>query len=122
MDPSDPSGNTVYIAGANAGIWKTSNFLSPTQPTWQPLTDAGPNGSLEVSTFAFFPRNNDPNQTIVFATTGAGVDGSTGVGLLRSMDGAKTPATVGAPASTLEDAETQVPPDEGVGHERGDEH
>jgi Fe-S oxidoreductase len=35
--------------------------------------------------------------------------------LLRSMDGdARAPAAVGAPAATLEEAETDVPPDEGV--------
>jgi len=25
VDPSDPSGNTVYIAGASGGVWKTTN-------------------------------------------------------------------------------------------------
>ena len=26
VDPSDPSGNTVYIGAASGGIWKTTNF------------------------------------------------------------------------------------------------
>ncbi len=28
IDPSDPSGNTVYAAGASGGIWKTTDFLT----------------------------------------------------------------------------------------------
>ena len=28
VDPSDPSGNTVYVAGASGGVWKTTNFLT----------------------------------------------------------------------------------------------
>lgn len=26
VDPSDPSGNTVYTSSANGGVWKTTNF------------------------------------------------------------------------------------------------
>ena len=28
LDPSDPSGNTVYAGGASGGVWKTNNFLT----------------------------------------------------------------------------------------------
>src|SRR4029077_13305259 len=28
LDPSDPSGNTFYVAGASGGVWKTTNFLT----------------------------------------------------------------------------------------------
>src|SRR5581483_7501047 len=43
VDPSDPSGNTVFIGGASGGIWKTTNFLTtdPLGPTYIPLTDLG---------------------------------------------------------------------------------
>jgi hypothetical protein len=36
VDPSDPSGNTVYVMGADGGTWKATNFLttSPAGPTW----------------------------------------------------------------------------------------
>src|SRR5207249_3191933 len=36
LDPSDPSGNTVYVAGSGGGIWKTTNFLThdPQGPTY----------------------------------------------------------------------------------------
>src|SRR5581483_9887964 len=44
VDPSDPSGNTVYLGAASGGVWKSTNFLttSPSGPTWTPLTDFGP--------------------------------------------------------------------------------
>jgi subtilisin-like proprotein convertase family protein len=92
VDPSDTSGNTVYVGGASGGVWKTTNFLttSPTGPTYMPLTDFGPSTSLNMGGIAVFPRNNDPRQTIIFAATGEGDTGSPGVGVLRSMDGGVT--------------------------------
>ena len=39
---------------------------------------------------AVFARNNDTDQSIIFASTGDGNIGGTGVGFLRSMDGGKT--------------------------------
>ncbi|MBN9517993.1 proprotein convertase P-domain-containing protein [bacterium] len=100
VDPSDPSGNTVYVAGASGGVWKTTNFLTTDVdgPHYVPLTDFGPTNSLNIQSLALFPRNNDPGQTIIFALTGEGntegiVQGaytSAGVGLLRSMDGGRT--------------------------------
>src|SRR2546430_10623426 len=92
VDPSDPSGNTVYVGGASGGVWKTTDFLttSPQGPTYVPLTDFGPTFSLNIGSLAVFGRNNDPNQSIVFAATGEGDTGSKGVGVLRSLDGGAT--------------------------------
>jgi subtilisin-like proprotein convertase family protein len=106
VDPSDPSGNTVYVGGGNGGVWKTTNFMttSPNGPTWIPLTNLGPTNSLNISGLAIAGVNADPNQSIIFAITGnsdlygqAGfpnnpttVGGAPGVGLLRSEDGGKT--------------------------------
>ena len=92
VDPSDPSGNTMYVAGASGGVWKTTNFLTtdPDGPTYIPLTDFGPTFGLNVGSISVFGRNNDPNQSIVFVATGEGDTGSTGVGFLRSMDGGAT--------------------------------
>ena len=89
IDPSDPSGNTVFVAGASGGVWKTTDFLttSPIGPTYVPLTDFGPTMGTNIGGLATFGRNNDPNQTIIFASTGEGAEGSTGVGFLRSLDG-----------------------------------
>jgi large repetitive protein len=92
VDASDPSGNTVYVGSASGGIYKTTNFLTldAVGPNWIPLTDFGPTTSLNIGSIALFPRNNDPNQTIVFAITGEGNVRSGGVGVLRSMDGGRT--------------------------------
>ena len=90
VDPSDPSGNTVYVGGASGGVWKTTNFLDPLGPTYVPLTDFGPTFGINIGGIAVFGRNNDTNQSIIYAATGEGDTGSTGVGFLRSMDGGAT--------------------------------
>ena len=92
IDPSDPSGNTVYAAGASGGVWKTTDFLttSPGGPTWIPLTDFGPTNAVNIGSIAVYPRNHDPNQTIIIAATGEGNTGTPGVGFLISSDGGKT--------------------------------
>jgi len=94
VDPSDPSGNTVYVGGNGGGIFKTTNFLTRDVdgPTYMPLTDYGSALGMSISSIAVFGRNNDPSQSIIFAATGdgevgAGFEGRTGVGMLRSMDG-----------------------------------
>ena len=106
VDPSDTTGNTVYVGSASGGIWKTTNFLTtnPGGPTYQPLTDFGPTFSLDIGSIAAFGRNSNPSQTVLFAGTGFGqstttstagypnVDGSAGagVGILKSTDGGVT--------------------------------
>jgi large repetitive protein len=109
VDPSDPSGNTVYAATEAGGVWKTRNFLTTNSfgPTWVPLTDFGPGFSINIGSIALLPRNGDPNQTVVYAATGAGTDSGTiglgstlGVGIMRSLDGGST--------WTLEDSRTNV--------------
>ena len=98
VDPSDPSGNTVFATGASGGVWKTSNFLTtdPQGPSWIPLTDFGPNSGVNIGSIAVFARNNDQRQSIIIAGTGdpssadAGHPGgltSNGVGFIISMDG-----------------------------------
>ncbi len=106
VDPSDPSGNTVYVGSASGGIWKTTNFLTtnPAGPTYQPLTDFGPNFSLNIGSIAAFGVNDNPSQTVLFAGTGFGqsttsstagypnvdLNAGGGVGILRSTDGGVT--------------------------------
>ncbi len=104
VDPSDPSGNTVYVASANGGLWKTTNFLTTNAngPTYIPLTNLGPTGSLNISSIAVFGRNNDPSQSVIYAITGnpnnvtiegnAGNsnDNAAGIGLIVSYDGGQT--------------------------------
>ena len=102
VDPSDVSGNTVYVGGASGGIWKTTNFLTTDSagPTYIPLTDFGPTHAINIGGIAIFSRNGDPNQSIVFGATGEGdvssansgmvAAASPGVGVIRSMDGGAT--------------------------------
>jgi subtilisin-like proprotein convertase family protein len=92
VDPSDPTGNTVFVAGATGGVWKTTNFLTtdPAGPTYVPLTDFAPTLGLHIGSIALFPRNNDPKQTVVYVATGEADAGFTGVGFLKSEDGGAT--------------------------------
>jgi subtilisin-like proprotein convertase family protein len=92
VDPSDPSGNTVYVGGASGGVWKTTNFLTSDSrgPTYIPITDIGPAFSLNIGSIAVFPRNNDTNQSILLVGTGEGDTSSGGAGFLRSEDGGAT--------------------------------
>jgi subtilisin-like proprotein convertase family protein len=101
VDPSDPSGNTVFAGAASGGVWKTTNFLTTDAagPTWLPLTDFGPTSGLNIGALTVFPVNNDPSRSVIFAVTGeagaAGVNQSVsntsrGVGILRSTDGGAT--------------------------------
>ncbi|RUL84947.1 Ig-like domain-containing protein [Tautonia sociabilis] len=92
VDPSDPSGNTVFVGGASGGVWKTTNFLTtdPEGPTWIPLLDRVATFGMNIGGIAVLGRNNDPNQSIVFVATGEGDVFSQGVGLLRSLDGGQS--------------------------------
>lgn len=96
VDPSDPSGNTVYVTGASGGVWKTTNFLTtdPAGPTYVPLTDFGPTFAMNIGSISVLGRNNDPRQSIIIAGTGNsnstyGYGGftSAGVGFILSADG-----------------------------------
>ena len=96
LDPSDPSGNIAFVGASSGGVWKTTDFLttSASGPTYVPLTDFGSNYSINIGGIAIFARNNDPNQSIVFAGTGDGQatsasvgNASQGVGILRSTNG-----------------------------------
>ena len=102
VDPSDPSGNTVFVAAASGRIWKTTNFLTTAAsgPSYVPLIENSSAFGLDISGIAFLPRSNTPNQSIIFAATGDGPStgdpvgteglGSRGIGFLRSMDGGQT--------------------------------
>ncbi len=116
-DPADPSGNTVYAAGASGGLWRTANFLTRDSvgPTWVPLTDFGPNevvrdpitgaitrygAAINIGTFSLFNETGDPQNTKIMIGTGSSalnvIDGGEdnnrydGVGFLYSEDAGKT--------------------------------
>ena len=81
VDPSDPTGNTVYAGAAKGGIWKTYDFLTtdPKGPNWIPLTNLGPLNSLNIgSLVAVASPDGDPNKTMILAGTGITNNLSTG--------------------------------------------
>ena len=97
VDPSDPSGNTVYVGGASGGIWKTTDFLTtnPGGPTWVPLTNFGPSSAVNIASITIFPVNDNPSDSIIIAATGGDISGeeasdSPGVGFLISTNGGTT--------------------------------
>jgi hypothetical protein len=89
IDPADPSGNTVYIGGAQAGVWKSTNAanITASNVTWTPLTDA--QATLSIGSIAIQPGNSDPTKTVILAATGEADnsgDSYFGLGILRSAD------------------------------------
>ncbi len=80
---------TAYAASASGGIWKTTD----TGANWTPVTDGSANLNHGVVTLdAAFPD-------AVYAGTGEYTTGSTGGGLLRSLDGGTTWSTVAGNAT-----------------------
>ena len=84
VNPRDP--DTVYVGGAQGGVWKTSNARDP-HPTWMPLTDH--EASLAVGSIAIDPVDPD----IIYVGTGEpnrSCDSYYGRGILRSVNGGRT--------------------------------
>src|SRR5262249_21828921 len=79
--PTDP--NTIYIAAAGGGVWKTTDGGT----SWIPLTDS--QHTLFMGAIALAP--SDPN--IIYAGTGEATNSSLsfyGRGVLKSTDGGAT--------------------------------
>jgi hypothetical protein len=70
IDPADPTGSTVYIGGAQSGIWKSTNATtSPANSvTWIPVSDD--QATLSIGAVAIQPGNSDPAKTVILAATG----------------------------------------------------
>ena len=101
VDPSDPTGNTALIGGAQGGIWRSTDGGS----TWTPTGDSNP--SLAMGSIAFAPSacNPFPGSCTVYAGTGEqasiGFDIYSGVGVLKSTDHGQTwTQTCATPSST----------------------
>jgi Bacterial Ig-like domain (group 3)/IPT/TIG domain len=84
IDPTDATGNTVLIGGAQGGIWRTTDAGA----TWGAVGDQ--NVSLSMGSIAFAPSM----PTTVYAGTGEqasiGVDIYYGEGVLKSTNGGQT--------------------------------
>jgi hypothetical protein len=91
IDPTDATGNTVFIGGAQGGVWKTLDGGA----TWQPLTDLQPSLAIGALAIAIDPTNTlDATHRVIYAATGEqnglGGDIYYGAGVLKSRDGGQT--------------------------------
>lgn len=89
IDPADPSGNTVYIGGAQGGIWKSTNGANATanSVTWAPVSDG--QATLSIGSIAIQPGNSNPAASLILAATGeanSSGDSYFGLGILRSTN------------------------------------
>src|SRR5271154_1747050 len=93
IDPADSTGNTVYIGGAQGGVWKSTNGATgiADDVTWTPVTDD--QATLSIGSIAIQPGNSNSAQSVVLAGTGEAdnsADSYFGLGILRSADGGNT--------------------------------
>ncbi len=98
IDPADPTGNTVFIGGAQGGVWKSTNAANGVgnTVTWTPLTDDA--ATLATGSIAIQPGNNDLAKSVILAGTGEANnsgDSYFGLGILRSADGGNTWSLIG---------------------------
>ena len=89
IDPADPTGNTVYIGGAQGGVWKSTNAAdaTATDVMWTAITDD--QATLSIGSIAIQPGNVVPANSVVLAGTGEAdnaADSYFGLGILRSID------------------------------------
>jgi hypothetical protein len=93
IDPADSTGNTVYIGGAQSGIWKSTNAANAVanNVAWTAITDN--QATLSIGAIAIQPGNNDPAKSLILAATGEANnsgDSYFGLGILRSPDAGNT--------------------------------
>lgn len=92
-DPSDISGNTLYLGTAGGGVWKSTNAAATASAvSFAPLTDSLPFfTSASLRSLSIGAVSVQPGGTgVVLAGTGnpsTSVDSWYGAGLLRSADG-----------------------------------
>lgn len=97
IDPSDVTGNTVYVGTTGGGVWKSTNAVgTASNVLFTPLTDTLPVFSLDAGNFAIPSLSIGALSVangIVLAGTGDpndALDSYYGSGLLRSADGGAT--------------------------------
>jgi hypothetical protein len=93
IDPADATGNTIYIGGAQGGVWKSTNaaMAVANNVNWGTVTDD--QATLSVGSLAIQPGNSNPSQSVVLVGTGEADnsgDSYFGLGILRSADGGNT--------------------------------
>ncbi len=97
IDPTDATGNTLFIGGAEGGVWETTTGGTSVNgaPAWTPLTDNQPSLAIGALAIAIDPTNaQDANHRVIYAATGEqaglGFDVYYGAGVLKSLDGGNT--------------------------------
>lgn len=103
IDPADPAGNTVFVGGAQGGVWKSTNAAASAANSvnWSPLTDD--QATLSIGSIAIQPGNSNPATSVVLAGTGEANnsgDSYFGLGILRSADGGNTWTLISTANST----------------------
>ncbi len=93
IDPADPSGNTIFIGGAQGGVWQSANAANSnaSSVTWTPVTDD--QATLSVGSIAIQPGNTNPATSVILVGTGEAnnsADSYFGLGILRSANGGNT--------------------------------
>ena len=95
-DPSDPTGNTLYVGTTGGGVWKSTTADSPQAGiSFQPLTDnLSAFSSAALTSLSIGAVTVQPGGTgVVLAGTGDPNDATDswyGAGILRSTDGGAT--------------------------------
>lgn len=84
MDPTDATGNTVYVGGAFGGVWKSTNAATanPADVVWTPLTD-------QQAALAVGAVSVKPDGSVLLVGTGEpnnALANYYGLGFLRSTD------------------------------------
>jgi hypothetical protein len=102
VDPSDTSGNTVYVGSTGGGVWKSTNAAGPANSvTFTPLTDTlsvssncGVSQSPQSASLSIGALTVQPGGTgVILAGTGDPTDPLVsyyGTGILRSTDRGNT--------------------------------
>jgi|KBSSwiS6_1023812.scaffolds.fasta_scaffold00600_2 hypothetical protein len=86
VDRRDATGNTVFAGSVSGGLFKTTNFLSPSA-SWSPVNDFLPNLAITCL------LQDRTNGNIMYAGTGEGwfnIDAARGSGIFKSTDGGVT--------------------------------
>jgi hypothetical protein len=74
IDPADPTGNTVYIGGAQGGVWKSTNAATSiaNDVAWTAVTDD--QATLSIGSMAIQPGNSVPANSVILVGTGEADD------------------------------------------------
>jgi hypothetical protein len=97
LDPSDATGNTLYVGTTGGGVWRSQNAdtSSPANISFIPLTDnAAGMGGVAGTSISIGALSVQPGGTgVILAGTGDpndALDSYYGAGILRSTDGGTT--------------------------------